>query len=78
MARKIDIGVEATQAVPEPVFLITSNGGTVDEVAIQHIYAPMTSTQMTAIGANAPVGSVTYDSTTGALMIHNGTAFVAG
>lgn len=78
MARKIDLGVEASATVPKPIFVITSNEGTVDETVIQHIYAPMSSTQMTAIGANAPVGSVTYDSTSGALYIHNGTAFVAG
>ena len=76
MARKICIA--ASIAEPEALFVVTDNLGTADETVIQHIYAPTTSTQRTAIAAltvKQPAGSISYDSTTGALVTFDGTTW---
>ena len=83
MARKITIA--GSIVLPEPLFVVADNLGTAGEAPpIQHIYAPTTSTQQTALAALAvgdlpfgkpPIGSTTWDSTTGAALIFNGTAW---
>ena len=80
MARKIDMGNDSVKPTPKPIFLITSNEGTAEEVAIQHIYAPTTAAQQGTLAGltgdlEPPIGSTTNDSITGALLVYNGTAW---
>ena len=78
MARKIDIGIEFGAVLPSPVFLITSNEGTAEETVVQHIYAPTTSTQRTALYADGiPIGSTTNDVTSGKAFVVGAAAWEA-
>ena len=75
--RKIDVG-EFTAELPLPLFKVTSNEGTATETDIQHIYAPTTSTQRTALyAAGIPLGSTSNDSTTGKLFVVGAAAWEA-
>jgi hypothetical protein len=76
VARKIAIA--GSIAVPEPLFVVTDNEGTAGETVIQHVYAPTTATQRTAIAAETvkpPAGSYSFDSTTGLMHTFDGTAW---
>ena len=78
MARKLDIGQDHLATVPQPIFKVTSNEGTAQETDIMHIYAPMSTTQMTAVyAAGVPVGSTTNDSTTGKAFVVGAAAWEA-
>ena len=83
MARKITIA--GSIVLPEPLFVVADNLGTAGETpAIQHVYAPTTSTQRTALAALAvaavpfgkpPIGSYSFDSTTGLMHTFDGTSW---
>ena len=75
--RKHDVG-EFTAALPKPLFVVTSNEGTAGETEIQHIYAPTTATQRTALYADGiPVGSTSNDSTSGKAFVVGAAAWEA-
>ena len=83
MARKITIA--GSIATPEPLFVVSDNLGTAGETPpIQHVYAPTTSTQRTALAAldvaavpfvRPPIGSTTNDVTTGKLYVMGAAAW---
>ena len=77
MARKLDVGAYGA-TLPVPTFIVTSNEGTAQETDIQHIYAPTTDTQRTALyAAGIPIGSTSNDVTTGKLFVVGAAAWEA-